>query len=486
MAEDRDTVIAKFCELTAQDEQVVRGAIWRHLEPFANRHQQATEYLGANQWNLDAATQSFFEDQDPDEEDEAGAAGPVHGQGPILGSSNPVGASSSRPPAQKKKFGSLKDLTDNGSDGNSHGDDDDSDKEQQYFAGGDKSGLAVQDPGQGSRDHIKRILETARRHGSNGPLPRPDDGPQQSAFRGSGVTLGGDDTPSQTIPDTTASQPQPLPMAERTLHLWADGFSVDDGPLFRYDDPANARTLEMINRGSAPLDLMNVENGQAVDVKLEQHQNENYVQPKKKWKPFSGSGQRLGSPTPGPSGTSSAPAAAPAAAPVASTSNAGPPTVEGLDEGQPFVTLQIRLADGTRLPSRTEARRRGGSEMVIAKAPAAVWAEKNAPAMHAAYAERVDERDRREKRILRRTGLERGEWCMNMRAYIDAAMQNFAVSRRSGRRDQASQPERRNCERHSGLDLRRSTPIKGNSFCAIVRGADWRGVVNISPDGKCR
>lgn len=59
-----------------------------------------------------------------------------------------------------KSFGDL--AADNSSDGHGHGDDDDSDKEQEYFAGGDKSGLAVQDPGH-SRDHIKRILETARR-----------------------------------------------------------------------------------------------------------------------------------------------------------------------------------------------------------------------------------------------------------------------------------------------------------------------------------
>lgn len=165
--------------------------------------------------------------------------------------------------------------------------------------------------------------------------------------------MGGDDTPSQVIPDPSAHQPAPLPMAERTLHLWHDGFSVDDGPLFRYDDPANARTLEMINRGSAPLDLMNVENGQAVDVKLEQHQNENYVQPKKKWKPFAGSGQRLGAPTPDASGGSSSSVPV-AAAPAPTAASAAPTTTAAVDvdEAQAVVTLQIRLADGTRLPFR--------------------------------------------------------------------------------------------------------------------------------------
>lgn len=141
-------------------------------------------------------------------------------------------------------------------------------------------------------------------------------------------------------------------MVERTLHLWDDGFSIDDGDLYRYDDPANRRTLEMINRGSAPLDLMNVEPGQAVDVKLDAHRGEKYKQPKKKWTAFGGGGQRLGAPVPGisssqasqsPANSSSGPTA-----PASTSSTSG---VE-VDESQPTLTLQIRLADGTRLPSR--------------------------------------------------------------------------------------------------------------------------------------
>lgn len=155
---------------------------------------------------------------------------------------------------------------------------------------------------------------------------------------------------SRVIPDPTASTRRSPTMVERTLHLWNDGFSVDDGPLFRYDDPANARTLEMINRGSAPLDIMNVERGQAVDVKLEAHRGEDYVQPKKKWKAFGGGGQRLGSPVPGVSG-SSTPAPPTSASTPAATSSTTASGIE-VNESEPTVTLQIRLADGTRLPSR--------------------------------------------------------------------------------------------------------------------------------------
>ena len=359
---------------------------------------------------------------------------PPIGSAPQPPSSNPASSSSSRskpkPPPQKKKFGSLRDLQRQEDD-----DEEPSDKEQEFFAGGDKSGLAVQDPSQrggssggtgpsgstgpeGAEDRIQRLLRTARewvnfliplsgsrshhcihlklpwrssrfffhvgfglfptlqvffhsgveltpclyRRGSRRP---PPGGPAQprTAFTGAGQTLGGDDTPSTTVPDPDASRgsrPQ-LPMVQRTLHLWQDGFSVDDGPLYRYDDPRNARTLDMINNGSAPLDIMGVESGQAVDVKLNERRTEKYLQPKKKYKPFSGSGQRLGSPTPGVATASSAsasteqstPVSSPATASIAPSSSAGgAPAAAEVDESSPILTLQLRLPDGTRLPSR--------------------------------------------------------------------------------------------------------------------------------------
>ena len=35
----------------------------------------------------------------------------------------------------------------------------------------------------------------------------------------------------------------------RYLTFWRDGFSVDDGQLYRYDDPANQTMLNAINSG---------------------------------------------------------------------------------------------------------------------------------------------------------------------------------------------------------------------------------------------
>ena len=341
---------------------------------------QARQFVEASNGDLQNAIDAFYATQGGPEASEdaptsssAGAANtpqPAPQPGPVPATTSTAGSSSaprSKPPQQKKKFGSLRDLQQSDS---TEGDDDD-DKDQEYFAGGDKSGLAVQDPGNSNdgsgnaNDHIQRLLHTARQNRPRPPGAGADDegdAPTANNFRGSGMTLGGEGTESQVIPDPTAPPPgqeAPQPprrdqMVERTLHLWDDGFSVDDGPLYRYDDPRNARTLEMINRGSAPLDLMNVQSGQAVDVKLEQHRGEKYVRPKKKYRPFESSGNRLGSPTPGAPSTGSVAISNSAAPAISSASTSGTSSVAKptVDESQPTVRLQIRLADGTRLPAQ--------------------------------------------------------------------------------------------------------------------------------------
>lgn len=157
------------------------------------------------------------------------------------------------------------------------------------------------------------------------------------------------------IADPAASLPRRPDLVERRLHFWEDGFSVDDGPLYRSDDPANAGYLAMIRQGRAPLHIMNVDPTQEVDVKLVQHA-EKYVAPQTKYKPFSGGGQRLGSPTPGPAVTAPSSAAPPASNSNPTTSSASTepaaPQAVSVNDSQPTISLQVRLGDGTRLVSR--------------------------------------------------------------------------------------------------------------------------------------
>jgi len=147
------------------------------------------------------------------------------------------------------------------------------------------------------------------------------------------------------IENPSAPIQQRAQRVQRTLHFWADGFSVDDGELFRSEDPRNAEILDGIRQGRAPLSIMNVQPGQEVDVELKQHE-EKYTKPKPKYKPFAGSGQRLGSPTPGVRSEAPTPSSS------ASATSTQEPVKPSVDESQPTVTLQIRLGDGTRLTSR--------------------------------------------------------------------------------------------------------------------------------------
>jgi UBX domain-containing protein 1 len=95
---------------------------------------------------------------------------------------------------------------------------------------------------------------------------------------------------------------------------------------------------------------MGVRPDQPVDVQLIKH-DDKYKAPPKVYKPFSGSGNRLGSPTPGGSGQSSTPAPAAAAAAAFTSSTSSTPDVP-IDSAQPTLSLRIQLANGQRLPAR--------------------------------------------------------------------------------------------------------------------------------------
>jgi UBX domain-containing protein 1 len=192
--------------------------------------------------------------------------------------------------------------------------------------------------------------------------PRPEAaspaGPSApTSFRGSGQTLGGDGVASRVISDpqgpaTGSSSGANAPVQERTLHLWRDGFSVDDGPLRRFDDPENADALRMIQRGRAPVHLMNVRYDEPLDVKLQQH-DENFRQLPKIYKPFGGEGRRLGSPVPGESIAIPAAPVPGAPAPAAASSSAAAASVpSNVDSSQPTIMIRIQMPDGTRLPAR--------------------------------------------------------------------------------------------------------------------------------------
>ena len=129
------------------------------------------------------------------------------------------------------------------------------------------------------------------------------------------------------------------------LRLWKNGFSIkgpdDSEELKSYSDPNNAKLLNSIAKGEIPDELAALAKGGKVNMDMEDHRDQDFVPPKKVMKPFSGSGQALGSPT--PHLMTSQPAS------TGSTNQApGPEPSVKIDESQPITTLQIRLADGSR------------------------------------------------------------------------------------------------------------------------------------------
>ncbi|KAJ3225079.1 hypothetical protein HDU81_008161 [Chytriomyces hyalinus] len=249
--------------------------------------------------------------------------------------------------------------------GNDSGSDED-DKPQQFFSGGEKSGVAIQGPPKG-KNLVKDIMGKAANADSQDTQQTP------SYFSGSGHRLGTENEASSSSSSAAPQPPQPQIQrqelhepVERRLTFWQDGFTVEFGALMRYDDPANEALLQAINNGTAPLSLLNVLPGQQVTVNIEEHLSEpwtkeaadKYAKNSKtgskeaKMKAFSGAGHRLGSEASAES-SSALPGGFPSS--PSSSSATSTPAVSAtisVDPNAPTTSIQIRLADGTRLVAR--------------------------------------------------------------------------------------------------------------------------------------
>ncbi|KAI1421938.1 hypothetical protein F5Y12DRAFT_765457 [Xylaria sp. FL1777] len=346
--------------------------------------EQATQYLIASNWDVMVAAESYFADED-EEQELSVAAGAGAGPGPSTAASSssaappdytgprtldgrpapqaiPTASSSSfsKRPQKKKGLATLSSLGGGHAHdhANDHNDDHDDDAaHRDTYAGGEKSGLAVQDPNQRAdpRRIINDLLSKAKNNARRPEASTPAEPSSSSSFRGSGQTLGGEGAESRVIPDPRGSssraRPPNVETQERVLHLWRDGFSINDGELHRFDDPANAEALRMIQSGRAPLHLMNVRYDDPVDVKLEKHE-ENYRPLPKVYKPFSGEGRRLGSPVPGEAATTATLPTTTVSNVRGTTSSSTPTPSTSVDESRPTITIRIQMPDGTRLPAR--------------------------------------------------------------------------------------------------------------------------------------
>ncbi|KAH9917736.1 uncharacterized protein B0H18DRAFT_1123446 [Fomitopsis serialis] len=255
--------------------------------------------------------------------------------------------------------------------GRAHAADDDDDDEQEgenWFAGGERSGISVQNPNRpGAVPGGSLVRDLLRRAAEAGP-PQEDAGSSRSSvFTGGGHTLGSDEVDSTFIPDPSSSIPPEEETAIRHLTFWRDGFSVEDGDLMRYDDPTNAQILNEINSGRAPPHILNVSPGQPVELRVVKRLSDEFVAPPKARDVFSGEGHRLGSPVPSIAGLGAAASVdMPGSFPVTATGSVGEPSASGasvrsaesintrfeVDQSLPTTSVQVRLADGTRMVCR--------------------------------------------------------------------------------------------------------------------------------------
>ncbi|KAF7291110.1 p47 protein isoform c [Mycena indigotica] len=209
---------------------------------------------------------------------------------------------------------------------------------EQWFAGGERSGISIQNPESARRDNIpggQMVRDLIRRAEETGPAVANAE-ERSTIFSGGGHTLGSDEVESQFIPDPNATEDQPI---LRHLTFWRDGFSVEDGPLLRYDDPQNAQLLSMLHQGVALPSLLNIQVGQRVNIVVARRTNEEYVAPRTSWS----GGIRLGAPIPGEAASVSQ------ATSTIPTTTAKPPTI---DDTQPTTQIQVRLANGNRFLAR--------------------------------------------------------------------------------------------------------------------------------------
>ncbi|ESK91829.1 p47 protein isoform c [Moniliophthora roreri MCA 2997] len=266
-------------------------------------------------------------------------------------------------------------------------DHDDSDEEggpdegENWFAGGERrsdyiplirlnitkvtcnSGISVQNPGrpggggEGGVPGGNMVRDLLRRAAERGPPPERT---QAGAFAGGGHTLGSDEVESSFIPDPNANMD--VEPTIRHLIFWRDGFTVEDGELMRYDDPNNEAILAEIHSGRAPPSILNVRPGEPVELRVQKRTNEDYVPPKRGT--FHGTGNRLGAPVPEVGGAGASSTSMPGSFPGSFTtggasSSSTPPTEKQsvatkfeVDQTQPMTSVQIRLADGTRMVCR--------------------------------------------------------------------------------------------------------------------------------------
>lgn len=303
---------------------------------------RARFYLESSAWQLDVALGSFFEN-DGDNHVESSDE-PV-----VIDNDDDIQEDTQVSPSKTAKQKTSKEKPRFGTIGTLPRDADESEEEegQAFFAGGSvHSGQQVIGPGKKKKDIVSEMFRSAQEHGGQWVEPLTSGLKKPKAFMGPGYKLGQANEASEVVQGETSSTTDHS-NSEVILKLWKEGFTVNDGPLRNYSDPENQEFLQSVYKGEVPHELVREARGVEVHLSMEDHRQEEFVYRKPKMKAFTGKGYKLGSPAPAAIGTT----ALVDEKDKEVNENQAKKSVE-VDDSQPCTTLQIRLADGSRLVAR--------------------------------------------------------------------------------------------------------------------------------------
>jgi len=308
------------------------------LDVTGIEEERARFYLESAAWQLEVALASFFENdgsaerQSGDGEDDPIEV-PVTGQSSSSNTDTASSQSSRR--AEEQLNHKLMEVSSSDSDS-------DEDGQAFYVGGSERSGQQVIGPRKAKKeanDLIGEMFKSAKDHGAEVVEKGATSSKRNPVFKGTGYRLGQNEVDTQVIPGAR----EPEPARSVTLKLWKTGFSLDEGPVRDYHNPANKEFLEYIKRGEVPQELIREARGREVHLQMEDHRTEEFLSKKSRFQAFGGEGHALGNPA--PDVVNSVPAAAAAAAATgavdlnAAESNAK--TALNVQENEPTTNVQL-------------------------------------------------------------------------------------------------------------------------------------------------
>nr|XP_002160134.2 NSFL1 cofactor p47 [Hydra vulgaris] len=323
---EESNLIAEFMQLTG-----------------ANR-ERSQFYLQSANWQLHAAVDTFFDNDEFVSEDRNVGTDELSSVDTASGQrmesphkvENPIIKKKVKTSSKSDRFKTIGQLNEESSS---------EEEGQAFFAGGSEtSGQQILGPKKTKSDITKEIFESAKQHGA---VTLPEQGSSDNKkvsniFKGAGFKLGSDIQPSKQITPSLAEEVPNQLTKHVAIKFWKNGFSVDNGPLRNFNDPANKDFLSSISKGDVPAELKRLALNGEVHVDMEDHGDEEYIKPKEIRKCFEGVGHTLGSPTPQ----------------MTHEVSVKPPSSNNIlqsfsvDDSKPVTTIQIRLTDGTRLVSK--------------------------------------------------------------------------------------------------------------------------------------